>query len=215
MKPVDDVRQISALTYGFIASKALFAALDLDLFTKIAGGATTLADLATATGTAPNRLRTLLTALKTIGLVSESDGAVRQCAGGRDLPRRRRAGRFPRLHPDRQWRLPLRRPAPSRQVDARRADLPGQGLLRRHRLFRRRRRRPGLQQRAACRVARPCPPHGAAGRPRGRHEVPRCRRRQRRLHARLPEAEPEAHRDDPRFSGDRPRPRAATPPKRA
>ena len=39
MKPVDDVRQISALTYGFIASKALFAALDLDLFTKIAGGA--------------------------------------------------------------------------------------------------------------------------------------------------------------------------------
>ena len=38
MKPLDDVRQISALTYGFIASKALFAALDLDLFTKIAGG---------------------------------------------------------------------------------------------------------------------------------------------------------------------------------
>ena len=75
MKPVDDVRQISALTYGFIASKALFAALDLDLFTRIAGGATTLADLAAATGTAPNRLRTLLTALKTVGLVSESDGS--------------------------------------------------------------------------------------------------------------------------------------------
>jgi SAM-dependent methyltransferase len=74
MKPLDDVRQISALTYGFIASKALFVALDLDLFTRIAGGATTLAALAAATGIAPNRLRTLLTALKTVGLVSESEG---------------------------------------------------------------------------------------------------------------------------------------------
>lgn len=73
MKPVDDVRQISALTYGFIASKALFAALDLDLFTRIAGGAATFAELATATGIAANRLRTLLTALKTIGLVSEGE----------------------------------------------------------------------------------------------------------------------------------------------
>ena len=74
MKPIDDVRQISALTYGFIASKALFVALDLDLFTRIAGGATTLAALAAATGIAPNRLRTLQTALKTVGLVSESEG---------------------------------------------------------------------------------------------------------------------------------------------
>lgn len=74
MKPIEDVRQISALTYGFIASKALFAALELDLFTRIAGGTTTLAGLAEATGTAPNRLRTLLTALKAAGLVSETDG---------------------------------------------------------------------------------------------------------------------------------------------
>jgi 2-hydroxy-4-(methylsulfanyl)butanoate S-methyltransferase len=74
MKPIEDVRQISALTYGFIASKALFAALDLDLFTCIAQGIATLDALAKATGTAPNRLRTLLTALKTAGLVSEADG---------------------------------------------------------------------------------------------------------------------------------------------
>jgi 2-hydroxy-4-(methylsulfanyl)butanoate S-methyltransferase len=74
MKPLDDVRQISALTYGFIASKALFAALDLDLFTKIAGGTTTLSALAEATGIAANRLRTLLTALKTTGLVTEAGG---------------------------------------------------------------------------------------------------------------------------------------------
>jgi 2-hydroxy-4-(methylsulfanyl)butanoate S-methyltransferase len=74
MKPLDNVRQISALTYGFIASKALFVALDLDLFTKIAMGTRTVPDLARATGTAPNRLRTLLTSLKTVGLVSEADG---------------------------------------------------------------------------------------------------------------------------------------------
>jgi hypothetical protein len=75
MKPIDDVRQISAITYGFLASKALFAALDLDLFTKIAGGGATLEALANATGVAPNRLRTLLTTLKTVGLISEADGA--------------------------------------------------------------------------------------------------------------------------------------------
>ncbi len=74
MKPLDDVRQISALTYGFIASKALFAALDLDLFTKIAGGTTTFSALAEATGIAANRLRTLLTALKTTGLITEAGG---------------------------------------------------------------------------------------------------------------------------------------------
>src|SRR5277367_1974285 len=74
MKPLEDVRQISALTYGFIASKALFAALDLDLFTKIAKGTATVAALADATGTATNRVRTLLTALKTIGLITEADG---------------------------------------------------------------------------------------------------------------------------------------------
>jgi len=74
VKPLEDVRQISALTYGFIASKALFAALDLDLFTTIAQGADSLPQLARATNVTPNRLRTLLTALKTVGLLSETDG---------------------------------------------------------------------------------------------------------------------------------------------
>lgn len=74
MKPLEDVRQISALTYGFIASKALFAAVDLDLFTKIAKGTTTISALADATGIATNRLRTLLTTLKTTGLITEAEG---------------------------------------------------------------------------------------------------------------------------------------------
>ena len=73
MKPIETVRDISALTYGFIASKALFAALELDLFTRIAQGADTVSAIAQAVGIAPNRARTLLTALKTVGLVSEAD----------------------------------------------------------------------------------------------------------------------------------------------
>ncbi len=73
MKPIEDVREISALTYGFIASKALFAAVELDLFTKIAGGADTLSTIAEATGVAANRARTLLTTLKTVGLITEQD----------------------------------------------------------------------------------------------------------------------------------------------
>jgi hypothetical protein len=74
MKPIEDVRDISALTYGFIASKALFAALELDLFTKIARGTDTLDGIVRSTGTAANRMRTLLTALKTVGLVTERGG---------------------------------------------------------------------------------------------------------------------------------------------
>src|SRR5208282_3982175 len=70
-RPIEDVRDISAITYGFMASKALFAALDFDLFTHIARGIDTPAALAKATGIPKNRLVTLLAALKSVGLISE------------------------------------------------------------------------------------------------------------------------------------------------
>jgi 2-hydroxy-4-(methylsulfanyl)butanoate S-methyltransferase len=73
-KPIEDVSEISAITYGFMASKALFAALEFDLFSHIAGGADSLPALTQATGIAENRLVTLLTALKSLRLISESDG---------------------------------------------------------------------------------------------------------------------------------------------
>jgi 2-hydroxy-4-(methylsulfanyl)butanoate S-methyltransferase len=73
-KPIEDVRDISAITYGFMASKALFAALDFDLFTHIDRGADTLASLAKATGVAENLMLALLAALKSIGLIVERDG---------------------------------------------------------------------------------------------------------------------------------------------
>jgi hypothetical protein len=73
-KQVEEVREISAITYGFMASKALFAALEFDLFTHIADGADSVPPLAGATGIAENRLVTLLTALKSLGLITECDG---------------------------------------------------------------------------------------------------------------------------------------------
>jgi 2-hydroxy-4-(methylsulfanyl)butanoate S-methyltransferase len=74
VKPIEDVRDISAITYGFMASKTLFAALDFDLFTHIDRGADSVIELATATGVAENLMLTLLTALKSLGLIVEREG---------------------------------------------------------------------------------------------------------------------------------------------
>ena len=75
-RPIEDVSEISAITYGFMASKALFAALEFDLFTHIAQGAAETRELSEATGIAENRLTALLTALKSLGLISEADGRL-------------------------------------------------------------------------------------------------------------------------------------------
>jgi 2-hydroxy-4-(methylsulfanyl)butanoate S-methyltransferase len=75
-RPIEDVHDISAITYGFMASKALFAALEFDVFTHIAEGADTTRALAEVTGIAENRLLTLLAALKSLGLVSEVGGRL-------------------------------------------------------------------------------------------------------------------------------------------
>jgi hypothetical protein len=75
-RPIEDVKDISAITYGFMASKALFAALEFDLFTHIAQGADSASVLAKVTGIAENRLVTLLAALKSLGLISEADGRL-------------------------------------------------------------------------------------------------------------------------------------------
>jgi predicted O-methyltransferase YrrM len=71
-RPLTDVRQLSHLAYGFMASKALFAALDIDLFSALADRPMSLESLATATHVAGNRLAALLTALVAIGLLERS-----------------------------------------------------------------------------------------------------------------------------------------------
>jgi hypothetical protein len=75
-KPIEDVRDISAITYGFMASKALFAALDFDLFTHIDRGANSVIGLAKASGVSENLLSTLLTALQSLNLVVECEGRL-------------------------------------------------------------------------------------------------------------------------------------------
>ena len=75
-RPIEDVRGISAITYGFMASKALFSALEFDLFTHIEQGVDSNGALAGATGIAENRLVTLLAALKSLGLISEVGGRL-------------------------------------------------------------------------------------------------------------------------------------------
>jgi ubiquinone/menaquinone biosynthesis C-methylase UbiE len=75
-RPIEDVKQISAITYGFMASKALFAALEFDLFTHIAQGANSTESLSAVVGIAENRLMSLLTTLKSLGLISEEGGRL-------------------------------------------------------------------------------------------------------------------------------------------
>ena len=72
--PITDVREISRIAYGFLGSKALFAALNIDLFGRLAGGPKSLHELESALGVPQNRLSTLLAALVSVGLVSK-DGA--------------------------------------------------------------------------------------------------------------------------------------------
>lgn len=74
MAPISDVRDISRIAYGFMASKALFAALNIDLFGRLADGPRALDELSAATGVTANRLRTLLEALSGLGLVVPEGG---------------------------------------------------------------------------------------------------------------------------------------------
>jgi 2-hydroxy-4-(methylsulfanyl)butanoate S-methyltransferase len=67
--PLHDVRDISHIAYGFMASKTLFAALDLDLFGLLATEAKTSARLAADTGLVRERLEILLTACVGLGLL--------------------------------------------------------------------------------------------------------------------------------------------------
>jgi len=69
--PISDVREISNLAYGFIASKVLFAALNARLFDMLAGGPRRLSELQRETGIEGNRLETLLTACVSLGLIED------------------------------------------------------------------------------------------------------------------------------------------------
>lgn len=69
-KTAEDVSQIA---FGFMASKALFAALHIDIFTLLDRDQGTAAEIATKTGVPENRIVTVLTALSSIGLIDLND----------------------------------------------------------------------------------------------------------------------------------------------
>lgn len=74
MTPATEADQISNIAFGFMGSKALFVALDLKVFTHLAGGAMTAEEMAAATGIHRDRAETLMTALAGLGLLVVDEG---------------------------------------------------------------------------------------------------------------------------------------------
>lgn len=72
--------ELSMVAFGFMASKALFAGLHIDLFSKLSGTALTIDEIAEATKVPRNRVMTLVTALSSIGVVKFADGSVANSA---------------------------------------------------------------------------------------------------------------------------------------
>jgi ubiquinone/menaquinone biosynthesis C-methylase UbiE len=66
--------QISDIAFGFMGSKALFAAIGADIFSKLSDRPMTAAELAEHTELDADRAETLLTALAGLGLVTARDG---------------------------------------------------------------------------------------------------------------------------------------------
>lgn len=67
---INTAEEISSVAFGFMASKAMFAGLHLDIFSHLSDGAKTNEALSEKTGVPVNRIITLMTALDSIGLVA-------------------------------------------------------------------------------------------------------------------------------------------------
>jgi ubiquinone/menaquinone biosynthesis C-methylase UbiE len=70
---VESAEEVSSIAFGFMASKALFAGLHIDVFTQLADGPRNSQQIAETAGIPINRVTTLMTALTTIGLVERSN----------------------------------------------------------------------------------------------------------------------------------------------
>ncbi len=77
----ETAEDVSTIAFGFMASKALFAGLHLDVFTHLADGPKTSGEIASETDTPENRLVTLMTALNCIGLVDYEDNRYANSPG--------------------------------------------------------------------------------------------------------------------------------------
>ena len=73
----ETAEEVSRIAFGFMASKALFAGLHIDVFTQLADGPKNSAEIAKDAEIPMNRITTLMTALTSIGLVDrEEEGEI-------------------------------------------------------------------------------------------------------------------------------------------
>jgi hypothetical protein len=70
---VESAEDVSHIAFGFMASKALFAGLHIDVFTLLATGAKSSKQIADEADIPMNRVTTLMTALTSVGLVDRDD----------------------------------------------------------------------------------------------------------------------------------------------
>ena len=69
----ETAEEVSRIAFGFMASKALFAGLHIDVFTQLADGPKNSAEIAKDARIPMNRITTLMTALTSIGLVDRKE----------------------------------------------------------------------------------------------------------------------------------------------
>jgi SAM-dependent methyltransferase len=90
-RPDQDITAVSSVAYGFMGSQALFAALEIGLFTELAAGPASLEELARRLGSEPRVLLALLEACVATELLTRDDGRYRNSAAAdRYLVRRAR-----------------------------------------------------------------------------------------------------------------------------
>ncbi|MCH9671062.1 MAG: class I SAM-dependent methyltransferase [Gammaproteobacteria bacterium] len=70
---IETSEELSKVAFGFMASKALFGGLHMDVFSAMADGPKTAEELSTLTHVPTNRISTLMTALASIGIVGRDD----------------------------------------------------------------------------------------------------------------------------------------------
>lgn len=100
-----EAEQISDIAFGFMGSKALFAALQFGLFTALAKGPKTPEELGAEIDLHPERCRTLLTALTALGLTTVSGSRFANCPAADNFlvkGRKYDFGDYLRLQVDRQ-----------------------------------------------------------------------------------------------------------------
>lgn len=76
MELLTQVRDLSRIGYGFMASTTLFSALDLDIFSNLADGPLSVEEIQQRTQAASNGLHTLLRACASLGLIGQ-EGELR------------------------------------------------------------------------------------------------------------------------------------------